>query len=103
MKTTRILKTNGALWSLALMALCAAPFLGASPAHAATSRPAADAAKASCCHITVPSNYQYHPHRGPQRELHDYCTSSPDFFYPAVLSPDRIADLRGPCARHDTC
>ncbi len=50
-------------------------------------------------HVTIPSNYSYHPHRGPDIALHDYCTASPDKFY--TFGAD--ADFRGPCARHDMC
>jgi hypothetical protein len=50
-------------------------------------------------HITIPKNYQYHPHRGPNIVWHDYCTKSPDEF-PTF---GKNANFRGPCARHDMC
>jgi hypothetical protein len=54
---------------------------------------------ASCCHITIPSNYVYNPSTTHQRTLHDYCSHSPDEF-PA---PGTNANFRGACARHDMC
>lgn len=51
--------------------------------------------------VTIPRNYVYDPRRG---SLHDYCTKSPDYFYPAWNSRSNVrADFRGPCARHDMC
>lgn len=64
---------------------------------AATAKVAA--ASSSSSHITIPKTYKYHPHKGPDIALHDYCTASPDEF-PTV---GKNANFRGPCARHDMC
>ncbi len=45
--------------------------------------------------VKVPRNYNYHPKRGPDQHLHDYCTKSPDTW--------NIVTWRGPCALHDMC
>lgn len=101
------------LWTFVLTALLAVPVLGGVTANAAAptqakvqttstaSVPAASSAllAASCCHITIPSNYVYNPSTTYQRTLHDYCSYSPDEF-PA---PGTNANFRGPCARHDMC
>jgi hypothetical protein len=70
----------------------------AQPARAPKAARGTDLTAARCCHITIPSNYVYNPD-GPNKSLHDYCTSSPDQF-PA---PGDNADFRGSCARHDLC
>lgn len=44
--------------------------------------------------ISIPSNYVYNTNIKP-KELHDYCTSSPDSF--------GNANFKGSCARHDLC
>lgn len=44
--------------------------------------------------ISIPSNYVYNTNMSP-KELHDYCTSSPDSF--------GNANFKGSCARHDRC
>lgn len=76
---------------------------GAAPASSRPARVAVVqgrmAPQASCCHITIPSNYVYNPNTTRQRTLHDYCSYSPDEF----SAPGTNANFRGPCARHDMC
>jgi hypothetical protein len=75
----------------------AAPTVTAS--SVAISAQAAAASSSDAKHITIPKNYKYHPHKGPDIALHDYCTASPDEF-PTI---GKNANFRGPCARHDMC
>jgi hypothetical protein len=82
---------------LATTAAVAAP-MGTTPSVVVTAKVAA-ASSSNAKHITIPKTYQYHPHRGPDIALHDYCTASPDEF-PTV---GKNANFRGPCARHDMC
>ncbi len=112
------MKASSKLWTMALATLVSLPLMGAVAAHAAPATPATAPVVAPvvapviaqhvdsgirpatrCCHITIPSNYQYHPNSGPQVTLHDYCSHSPDEF-PA---PGTNANFRGACARHDMC
>lgn len=102
-------------WTLVLATVLAFPVFGGVTANAAAAQvyaprvqttskaPAVtgstEALAASCCHVTIPSNYVYNPSTTYQRTLHDYCSYSPDEF-PA---PGVNANFRGPCARHDMC
>lgn len=55
--------------------------------------------------ILIPSNYVYNLSH-PQRTLHDFCSYSQDLWgEDAILfnPSNRVADYRGPCARHDMC
>ena len=115
------MRSSTRLWSIALGALLAIPLIGAVTAEAASAAtPASTSVSAvaiaapsvggqllgsgvrpatRCCHVTIPSNYQYHPNSGPQVTLHDYCSHSPDEF----SVPGTNANFRGACARHDMC
>lgn len=78
---------------IATLGIAALP--GATSSAQATPNSGAQAAKSGPKKVTIPKRYVYHPHRGPQKTLHDYCTKSPDSYLKA--------DFRGPCARHDLC
>lgn len=58
-------------------------------------RTSSSSSSSSSTKVEVPSNYKYHPDRGPRVTLHDYCSHSPDKYGDATF--------RGPCARHDMC
>lgn len=82
---------------LATTTAMAAPTVTTSSVVATAKVSAASSSNAK--HITIPKTYKYHPHKGPDIALHDYCTASPDEF-PTI---GKNADFRGPCARHDMC
>ena len=54
--------------------------------------------------IGIPDNYVYDSSISTQNDLNDFCSYSPDYhFSTTILSLNRAADFRGPCANHDTC